>query len=80
MFSEREATTHKIPAKVVPRPEIVGSLHDEQMARALGYPAALVPGIDVYAYLARLTLASCEIALGSSGPITHTAKMTRKPA
>ena len=58
MFSEREATTHKILAKVVPRPEIVGSLHDEQMARALGYPAALVPGIDVYAYLARLTLAS----------------------
>lgn len=58
MFSEREATTQRILAKVVPRPEFVGSLHDDQMARALGYPAALVPGIDVYAYLARLTLAS----------------------
>lgn len=58
MFSERAATTHRIVAKVVPRPEFVGTLHDDHMARALGYPAALVPGIDVYAYLARLTLAS----------------------
>lgn len=49
MFNEREAATHRIVAKVIPRPEFVGSLHDDQMARALGYLAALVPGIDVYA-------------------------------
>lgn len=57
MFSERGATAHKILAQVVPRPEFVGTLHDDEMARSLGYPAALVPGIDLYAYLARLALA-----------------------
>ena len=58
MFSEREPTAHTIVAQVVPRPEFVGTLHDDEMARSLGYPAALVPGIDVYAYLARLALAT----------------------
>lgn len=57
MFSESGATTHRILAKVVPRPEFVGTLHDDEMARSLGYPAALVPGIDLYAYLGRLALA-----------------------
>jgi acyl dehydratase len=58
MFNERKPSVHKLLAKVVPRPEFVGTLHDDDMARALGYPAALVPGIDLYAYLARLTLAT----------------------
>lgn len=58
MLSEQKATTHKIVAKVVQRPEFSGSLHDDVMARSLGYPAALVPGIDVYAYLTRLILKS----------------------
>jgi hypothetical protein len=58
MFSERKATTHRIVAKVVQRPEFAGSLHDDEMARSLGYPAALVPGIDVYAYITRLVLDS----------------------
>ena len=79
MFSEREATIHPIVAKVVPRPEFVGSLHDDAMARALGYPAALVPGIDVYAYLARLVLATWGekwlakgiLASSSQRPVYH---------
>ncbi|SHH92841.1 hypothetical protein [Pollutimonas bauzanensis] len=56
MFSEHKPTTHNVVAKVVARPEFVGTLHDDDMARSLGYPAALVPGIDIYAYLARLAL------------------------
>lgn len=56
MFSEQRATKHDILAKVIARPEFVGSLHDNEMARSLGYAAALVPGFDLYAYLARLTL------------------------
>lgn len=56
MFSEQKATKHSVLARVIPRPEFVGTLHDSEMARTLGYPAALVPGIDLYAYLARLTL------------------------
>lgn len=58
MFSTEQATTHRVLARVVPRPEFAGSLHDDAMARSLGYPAALVPGIDIYAYLAGLALAA----------------------
>lgn len=78
-FSESKATTHRILAQVVPRPEFAGSLHDEAMARSLGYPAALVPGIDVYAYLARLALATWgedwlargELSSSSLRPVYH---------
>lgn len=72
MFSEREPTAHTIVAQVVPRPEFVGSLHDDAMARSLGYPAALVPGIDVYAYLARLALASWGEAWLERGALSST--------
>jgi len=58
MFGQDKATAHRVLARVVPRPEFAGTLHDDAMARALGYPAALVPGIDIYAYLAGLALAA----------------------
>jgi hypothetical protein len=72
MFSEKKATTHKLLAKVVPRPEFVGTLHDDEMARSLGYPAALVPGIDLYAYLSRLTLATWGEDWLSRGTLSST--------
>jgi len=35
-------------------------LHDDEGARALGYPAALVPGVDVYGYLTHAAVAAWE--------------------
>lgn len=72
MFSETRATTHKLTAEVVMRPEFVGSLHDDEMARRLGYPAALVPGIDIYGYLARSALATWGHAWLERGSLSCT--------
>lgn len=56
MNRKKPIQSWKILAKVVPRPEFVGTLHDNATAIDLGYPAALVPGIDIYAYLSQFGL------------------------
>ena len=58
MFNDNEATHQDLVAKVVARPEFAGTLHDNKTAQSLGYPAALVPGIDIYAYLSSFALKS----------------------
>ena len=58
MFNTKKPIVHNLVAQVIPRPEFIGTLHDDHTAQSLGYPAALVPGIDVYAYLARLVFES----------------------
>ncbi len=41
-----------------PRPNHVGSIHDDSSARQYGYRSALVPGIILYGYMANLVVAS----------------------
>ena len=53
-------TIREIPAETrmiagfTPRPNHVGTIHDDQSARRYGYRSALVPGIILYGYMANL--------------------------
>jgi hypothetical protein len=57
-------TTREIPAETAmtagfrPRPNHVGSIHDDTAARQYGYRSALVPGIILYGYMANLVAES----------------------
>lgn len=56
MRDKQAVQSFNIEAKIIFRPEFKNTLHDNETAKALGYPAALVPGIDVYARLTSLII------------------------
>lgn len=72
MPDHQKAHSFNLVAKVVARPEFVGTLHDNDMARSLGYPAALVPGIDIYAYLTSFALKTWGSSWLSHGALAST--------
>ena len=47
----------EVTAILDPRPRYAGTSHEDATARAMGYPAALVPGAFVYGHVTRLALA-----------------------
>jgi hypothetical protein len=53
LISEIPAET-RMTAGFKPRPNHVGTIHDDQSARRYGYRSALVPGIILYGYMANL--------------------------
>ncbi|MGE4339379.1 MAG: hypothetical protein AB7E55_25910 [Pigmentiphaga sp.] len=62
-------TLHRVQAYNSAR-GIGNPLHDDEGARALGYPAALVPGVDVYGYLTRAAVQAWEGAWLERGGAT----------
>ncbi len=56
MLSETRSAGHQVIAGFRPRREHVGTIHDDESARAYGYRGALVPGIILYGYMADLVV------------------------
>lgn len=56
MLSEARSAGHQVTAGFRPRREHVGTIHDDESARAFGYRGALVPGIILYGYMADLVV------------------------
>src|SRR5919107_3295118 len=46
----------EIPIRLDDSPRYKGSVHDDEVARRLGYKAALVPGAFVYGHMSRLAI------------------------
>jgi hypothetical protein len=46
----------EIPIRLDDNPRYKGSVHDDEVARRLGYKAALVPGAFVYGHMSRLAI------------------------
>jgi hypothetical protein len=58
MLSRTEPSKAVVTAGFRPRPEHVGSIHDDDAARTYGYRGALVPGIILYGYLSDFVVQS----------------------
>jgi hypothetical protein len=57
----------RIPIRLDDAPHYKGSVHDDEVARRMGYKAALIPGAFVYGHISRIAIEAWGIGWAQSG-------------